>query len=83
MRPRVPRLGVRAGFSVRAVKTSPVRANQVLLVWALEMRFRNALDARRAGGEHRVAAAGAGPGPVSFSVSDDGPGIPPPSASGF
>ncbi len=79
MRPRVPRLGGAVRFRVRARRdVPPVRANQVLLEWALENVVRNALDALAGRtGSIRVAAAGAGRDRVIFSVSDDGPGIPP------
>lgn len=78
LRPRVPRLGGGIRLRLRARRgLAPVRANAVLLVWALENLVRNALDAMAGrGGTIRVAAAGAGPGWVRFSVSDDGPGIP-------
>ncbi|HEX7118890.1 MAG TPA: HAMP domain-containing sensor histidine kinase [Longimicrobiales bacterium] len=77
LRPRVPRLGGAIRFRVRARRdVPPVRANRVLLVWALENVVRNALDALAGrAGSIRVAAA-AGRGRVRFSVSDDGPGIP-------
>lgn len=79
LRPRLPRLG--SGVSLRArVRRGlpPVRANRVLLVWALENLVKNALDALAGrGGRIRVAAAPAGPGRVRFSVADTGPGVAP------
>ncbi|HEX6940175.1 MAG TPA: HAMP domain-containing sensor histidine kinase [Longimicrobiales bacterium] len=77
LRPRVPQLGGAIRFRVRAARGLPsVRANRVLLVWALENVVRNALDALAGRtGSIRVAAA-AGRGSIRFSVSDDGPGIP-------
>lgn len=79
LKPRVPRLGGAVQFRVRARRdVPPVRANQVLLVWALENVVRNALDALAGRtGSIRVAAASAAGDRVIFSVSDDGPGIPP------
>ncbi len=78
LRPRVPRLGGGIRFRVRARPgLPPVRANPVLLVWALENVVRNALDALAGrGGSIRVAAAASARGRIRFSVSDDGPGIP-------
>ena len=80
MRPRVPRLGGAVRFRVRTGRDlPPVRANQVLLTWALENVVRNALDALAGRtGSIRVAAAATADGDrVIFSVADDGPGIPP------
>ena len=78
-RPRVPRLGGGIRFRVRSRPgVPPVRANAVLLVWALENLVRNALDALAGrGGTIRIAAAPSGPDTVRFSVADDGPGIAP------
>lgn len=79
MRPRMPRLA--AGVELRArVKRGlpPLRANRVLLVWALENLVKNALDALAGrGGRIRVAATLAGAKRVRIYVADTGPGIPP------
>lgn len=78
LKPRVPRLASGVVFRVRAKKGLPaVRANRVLLIWALENVVKNALDALAGrGGSIRIAAAAAGPGRLRFSVADTGPGIP-------
>jgi signal transduction histidine kinase len=78
-RPRLPSL--QGGIRLRArVKHGlpPVRANRVLLVWALENLVKNAVDALAGrGGRIRIAAAVAAPGYVRLSVADTGPGIAP------
>jgi signal transduction histidine kinase len=77
MRPRLPRFG--AGVEYRSrIRGSPpaLRANQVLLVWALENVVKNALDALAGrGGRIRVVAWPVSPGWVRISVVDNGPGI--------
>lgn len=78
-RPRLPTLvsGVQLRTRV-AARASAVRANRVLLLWALENLVKNSLDALAGrGGRIRVAAATGGPGHVRISVADTGPGIPP------
>ena len=74
LKPRVPRLASGVVFRVRAKKGLPaVRANRVLLIWALENVVKNALDALAGrGGSIRIAAAAAGPGRLRFSVADTG-----------
>lgn len=78
LRPRLPKARPRVELRVRAsTDLSPVQANQVLLVWALENCVKNSLDALAGrGGRIRIAAVPDGDG-VCFMVSDDGPGIEP------
>jgi two-component system, sporulation sensor kinase D len=78
LRPRVPRLAAGVRFAVRVEPGLPLlRANQVLLVWALENLVRNALDALAGrGGRIRVIASAGDEGWVRLYVSDTGPGIP-------
>lgn len=76
LRPRLPR--EKPGVDLR-VRVSPglpaVRANQVLLVWALENCVKNSLDALAGrGGRIRLAVVG-DPEGVCFIVSDNGPGV--------
>lgn len=78
MRPRLPRFA--AGVELRVWtrrRLPPVRANRVLLVWALENLVKNALDALAGrGGRIQVLALEGSPGRVRILVGDDGPGIP-------
>jgi signal transduction histidine kinase len=78
LRPRLPRSGEGVDLQVRvSPDLAPVRANQVLLVWALENCVKNSLDALAGrGGRIRLAALPDGEG-VRFLVADDGPGIDP------
>jgi len=78
-RPRLPRLGSGVRLGARVSRGIPaVRANRVLLVWALENVVKNALDALAGrGGRIRIAAAPVASGYVRFSVTDTGPGIAP------
>lgn len=77
--PRLPRLGAGVRLRVRAAsELPPIRANRVLLVWALENLVKNALDALAGrGGRIHVAATRAGGDEVRFFVSDTGGGIAP------
>ncbi|HUH12749.1 MAG TPA: HAMP domain-containing sensor histidine kinase, partial [Longimicrobiales bacterium] len=79
LRPRLPRLG--AGIKLRmrvAEGLPPLRANRVLLVWALENLVKNALDALAgASGRIQVVVTRGGPGQIRILVGDTGPGIAP------
>jgi signal transduction histidine kinase len=76
--PRLPQLGSEVELRVRAQGALPsIKANQVLLVWALENLVKNALDALAGRGGQIIIGARAHPdGWVRLLVSDDGPGIP-------
>ncbi|HEX7050268.1 MAG TPA: HAMP domain-containing sensor histidine kinase [Longimicrobiales bacterium] len=78
LRPRLPRLGGGVALRMRVQRgLPPVRANRVLLVWALENLVKNSLDALAGrGGRIRVAAARVGARRVRFAVADNGPGVP-------
>lgn len=80
LRPRLPRLGGEIELRARLRPgLPPVRANRVLLVWALENLVKNSLDALAGGGPGwiRIAAAASGATKVHLSVTDTGPGIDP------
>ena len=81
LRPRLPTRAHGVALSHRvAADLPPVRANRVLLVWALENVLKNALDAlasRGGGGHIRIAASHEDENRVRIVVSDDGPGIAP------
>jgi signal transduction histidine kinase len=78
-RPRLPHLG--AGIRLRTVVQpgmAPIRANRVLLVWALENVIKNAIDALAGrGGRIFIAAHEHSSGQVHLHVADNGPGIDP------
>ena len=86
-RPRLPHLG--KGITLRArvdPDLPPTRANEVLLVWALENIIKNAIDALAGrGGRISFMALRGGTPPVSasdanslhFVIIDNGPGIAP------
>lgn len=80
LRPRLPRLGgeIRLRARIRP-GLPPVRANRVLLVWALENLVKNSLDALAGGGPGwiRIAAAASGTAKIRLSIADTGPGIDP------
>jgi signal transduction histidine kinase len=78
-RPRLPKLGRGIALRTRVERALPaVRANRVLLVWALENVIKNAIDALGGrGGRILVAAHGAANGRLHIHIADDGPGIPP------
>jgi signal transduction histidine kinase len=85
--PRLPHLG--KGIALRSRiehELPPIRANQVLLVWALENIIKNAIDALAGRGGHiSLMALRGGTPPVSASdekslhivIIDNGPGIAP------
>ncbi len=77
--PRLPRLGKGIRLRARvAPDTPPVRANRVLLVWALENVVKNAIDALSGrGGRITIAAHAGRDGMVDIHIGDDGPGVPP------
>jgi signal transduction histidine kinase len=78
-KPRLPHLG--RGIHLRTVvqpNMAPIRANRVLLVWAVENIVKNAIDALAGkGGRIVIAAHESGKGHVHMHVSDNGPGIEP------
>lgn len=78
LRPRLPRVGHEVRFGVRVDPAlPPIRANRVLLLWALENLVKNALDALAGrGGRIRVAGLAPHNERVRIAVVDDGPGIP-------
>lgn len=86
-RPRLPHLG--NGITLRA-RIDPdlpsIRANQVLLVWALENIIKNAIDALAGRGGRisfmamrggRQPVAGSGRDSLHLVITDNGPGIAP------
>ena len=82
LRPRLPKKAEGISLTHRVpTGLPPVRANRVLLVWALENMMKNALDALASsgrGGHIRVTASLDEEGKerrVRIVVSDDGPGI--------
>jgi signal transduction histidine kinase len=79
-RPRLPKLGRGIRLRVHAAAALPeIRANRVLLVWALENVIKNAVDALAGrGGRILIVAQHTGsPDQVVIHIADDGPGIPP------
>ncbi|MGH7502771.1 MAG: sensor histidine kinase [Longimicrobiales bacterium] len=76
--PRLPKLG--NGIALRSrVRNGvpPVRANRVLLAWALENVVKNAVDALGGrGGRILIASQAGNDGKVHVYIADDGPGIP-------
>lgn len=76
-KPRLPHLG--AGIHLRTrvqPNMPPVRANRVLLVWALENVVKNAVDALAGrGGRIFIATHTHGKDAVHIHVMDNGPGI--------
>lgn len=80
IRPRLPTRGSEIRLRARVRPgVPPVRANRVLLVWALENLVKNSLDALAGEGRGwiRIAAAHDGAGKINLSVADTGPGIDP------
>jgi signal transduction histidine kinase len=78
-RPRLPKLGRGIRLRTRVGTSVPrVRANPVLLAWALENVVRNAVDALGGrGGDILIAAYADGADSVHVHIADDGPGIAP------
>jgi signal transduction histidine kinase len=76
--PRLPKFG--RGITLRARiedALPPVRANRVLLAWALENVVKNAVDALGGrGGRIIVLAQQGDDGSVVVRIGDNGPGIP-------
>lgn len=74
---RLPKLGPDVALTVDVPADLPaVRGSEVLLAWALENLVRNALDALAGrGGRITITARRAGPGWVTVSVADTGPGV--------
>ena len=83
LRPRLPKKAEGITLTHRVPQElPPVRANRVLLVWALENVLKNALDALASTGQRghiRVSAAvdDERDDRVRITISDDGPGIDP------
>jgi len=77
--PRLPRLAGNVALRVRVARSLPrIRANRVLLAWAIENVVRNAVDALAGRGGHILISARRGErGSVHVRVADDGPGIAP------
>jgi signal transduction histidine kinase len=77
LRPRLPRMGSGVELRTRAAPgLPPLRANPVLLVWALENLLKNALDALAGRGGRILVVAAPDGDRVRIVVADDGPGIP-------
>ena len=84
-RPRLPHLGRGVVLRTRSTPNLPlVRANGVLLVWALENIVKNAIDALAGRGGRisvialrQAAKARHAPGGVRILIVDNGPGIAP------
>jgi signal transduction histidine kinase len=77
-KPRLPKLGNGITLRTRIRKgVPPVRANHVLLAWALENVVKNAVDALGGrGGRILVASEAGNDGRVHVYIADDGPGVP-------
>jgi signal transduction histidine kinase len=78
--PRLPKLGRGIRLRTRCQPGLPeIRANRVLLVWALENVVKNAVDALAGRGGHILIVAHAEPanGSVHVHIADNGPGISP------
>jgi signal transduction histidine kinase len=76
--PRLPRLGHNIRLRARiAPGIDGIRANRVLLVWALENVVKNAIDALGGRGGRILVLAHAEPAQrrVHVHIADDGPGI--------
>lgn len=76
---RLPRLGRGVDLIVEVPDTiPPVKANEVLLIWALENIVKNALDALAGrGGRITIYAREVSGGQVSLRIRDSGPGVDP------
>lgn len=79
IRPRLPHRGRDVALSTRVARgLPPIRANRVLLVWALENILKNALDALAGRpGTIRIAALPGADDCVRLVIADNGPGIAP------
>ena len=77
--PRLPNLGTGVHMHTRVQHNLPaVRANRVLLVWAIENVIKNAIDALAGrGGRIMLTAESKRHGEVHIHVADNGPGIEP------
>lgn len=78
-RPRLPKLGHGVRLRTHVAEGLPeIRANRVLLVWALENVVKNAVDALAGRGGRILVLAHRGPTDhtVAVRIADDGPGIP-------
>jgi signal transduction histidine kinase len=76
-RPRLPKFGADISLRSRVQRgLPPVRANRVLLVWALENVVKNAIDALGGRGGHILMVAHRDQDRVHIKIADDGPGIP-------
>lgn len=77
--PRLPRLAGNVKLRVRIAPELPVvRANRVLLAWAVENIVKNAVDALAGRGGHiLISARRSEHGTIHIRVADDGPGIAP------
>lgn len=79
-RPRLPRLSGGITLKTRVRRDLPdIKANRVLLVWAIENIVKNAVDALAGRGGTIVIRArrGEAPGSVRILIADNGPGIAP------
>ena len=77
-RPRLPKLGHGIRLRTRLGRGIPlIRANGVLLAWALENVVKNAIDALAGRGGKILVAAHAQGGEVHVHIADNGPGIDP------
>ncbi len=76
--PRMPKFGKNIAVRMRVRDDLPaVRANSVLLAWALENIVKNAVDALGGrGGRIIIMAHPDAAGGVRVQIADDGPGIP-------
>jgi signal transduction histidine kinase len=77
-RPRLPKLGNGIALRTRVRNgVPPVRANRVLLAWALENVVKNAIDALGGrGGRILIASQAGNDGRVHVYIADNGPGVP-------
>jgi signal transduction histidine kinase len=77
-KPRLPKLGNGITLRTRVRKGVPaVRANRVLLAWALENVVKNAVDALGGrGGRILIAGEAGNDGRVHVYIAHDGPGVP-------
>lgn len=77
-RPRLPKLGHGIRLRTHLGRSLPlIRANAVLLAWALENVVKNAIDALAGRGGKILIATHAEGGEVHVHIADNGPGIDP------